>query len=721
MNAPADDPGNGWHSDRLRRALLEPSAVALVGASATPGRLTSRPQRFLMQHGFGGKIFPINPNREEVLGLPSWPSLREIPEPVEHAYILLDTPLVLDAVTDCARAGVTVVSVLASDFAEAGGEGRALQRRLVDLASEAGVLLLGPNSMGVVNPRNGFVCTTNAAFAAESLLPGRLAVISQSGSLMGALLSRGESVGIGFSAMVSVGNEAQRDVGAIGSLLVDDPGTDAFLLFLETMRDSSGFAGFARLAHAAGKPVLAYVIGRSDEGQALSVSHTGGLTGATAAFDSFLVSCGVHRVDQFEALVEAPGALLAARRRGVRRPACVTVAATTGGGGAMVIDRLANHGVAIAGCSQASHRSLAALGIPLGAGKLVDVTLAGANYASMKHVVSTLACDPETGILVVAVGSSARFDPELAVAPIVDAVREAGDGAALVMAFLVPDAPESLRLLNGSGVPAFRTVESCAEAVACVLQARAPVHPPMVSPVAAVDDLLAGREEGVLDEVHSRGVFEALGIAGPPGLFLRDGAVPEHLGFDYPVVAKLVSEDLVHKSEAGIVALNLPDLDALGHAIGRMRANAACHAPGARVRGVLIQPMCHGVVEMLIGFGRDPRVGPVVTVGLGGIFAELHRDTSVRPAPIDAASAREMLRELRGGAILEGFRGRPAGDVAALAQAIADVSRLALHPCVEEAEINPLLVCAEGKGVVMLDALVRLGPPSMCPPIPCQG
>lgn len=691
----------------LLKALIAPESVALVGASASPSKLTARPLAFLLRHGFAGRIHPVNPTRDEVMGVRAWASVAAIPERVDHAYILLDTEAAIDSLAECAAAGVRVVSMLADGFAEAGPEGRERQARLTGIAREAGILLIGPNSTGVVATRSGFACTTNAAFRAERLGVGRIAVLSQSGNVIGTLFSRGQARGIDFSTLISVGNEASAGIGELGSLLLDDPDTDGFALFLETIRNPEALARFAGAAADAGKAITAYMIGRSDEGQALSVTHTGALTGSREAVAAFLRQIGIGQVENFETLMEAPR-ILARRRADTGRPRSVTVVTTTGGGGAMVVDQISLRGGAIAGCSDTARQKLEAQGIPLGHGKLVDVTLAGTKYETMREVVATLADDPATGLLLVVVGSSAQFDAEKAVRPIVDVAAEGVAGRAPVMAFVLPEAPASLAMLEAGGVPAFRSVETCAEALSLFMAPRRRRDDTGFALPEAAADLLAGAPAGTLDEVRSGAVFAALGLVRPRQLVLAaDEAVPADLPFPYPVVAKLVSADLPHKTDAGAIALGVSSRDDLVAKIAGMRRAAEAYSPGYRLDGVLVQEMRRGLGEVLVGLTRDPLVGPVVTVAMGGIMTEIYRDAAVRAAPVTVAEAGAMLDEIRGMAMLRGFRGRPAGDLAALAEAVSGFSRLALDSRVDEAEINPILVGAEGEGVVILDALIR--------------
>ena len=697
--------------------LVAPNVVALVGVSDGEGKLSGRPFHFCRQHGFGGHVYIVNPRRDKVLGEVAYPSVVEIPVPVDHAYLLVGTGLVEAALDDCIAAGVKVVTVLADGFAEAGAEGRARQDRLVAKANAAGIMLIGPNSMGVVNSGTGFVCTTNAAFKTAGLLPGRLAVLSHSGSLIGTLLSRGMVRNIGFSHFVSLGNEAQTCVGTVGLTLVENPDIDGFVLFLETMRNAKAFAHFAAAARNLGKPVVAYVLGKSTEGQALSVSHTGALTGEAAAIGAFLRHHHIAEVSQLDALFEAP-ALMLQKARLANRPRVATVLTTTGGGGAMLVDQLSLRGVALAGLGPGSTEFFRQNDIPFGSGKLVDVTLAGAQYDVMKAAITQLITDPTTGFLVVAIGSSAQFNPELAVKPIIDAVAE-NPGAAPVAAFPLPHAPESMAMLQAAGIPAFGGVESAADTIALFLaDDTGDAEPEQMAPDVAqkIASMIPAYKSGtVLDEVQASDIFTALGIAPPPAVLIADNQVKvddldkvlDAAGVAYPVVAKLVSPDLPHKTEYGAVTLNIITGEALETAIATMRTQVAREAPHAQIDGVLVQPMVTGLGEALVGFRRDNLVGPVVTVGAGGVMAEIYRDVAIRPAPVSVQTARRMLDEVKGFALLRGYRGRPVGDLDALARLVASVSQLAAFDEIAEAEINPVLVQADG--VVRLDALIRLG------------
>src|SRR5690348_3373853 len=490
----------------LFSALFEPRRIALIGASADEKKTTSRPQRFLKKHGFDGEILPINPGRSEVLGARAYKSLDVIEGKIDHAYILLNGKDAVAALEACGRRGITVASILAGGFADGGAAGASMQDDLSRIVRETGIRLVGPNSIGTVSTDPAIALTANAAFAIDKLRVGDWALVSQSGSLIGALLSRADARGIGFSRLISVGNEVDLKVGEIADLLVDDPKTKAILLFMETLRDGERLARAARRAHAAGKPVVAYKLGRSDIGQELAKSHTGAIAGSDATFDAFCRRHGIARVSMFESLVDVP-ALLVDRppAKGKR----VAVATTTGGGAAMVVDNMAMAGLDIADPPQALVDWLKPLGIAAGEGKLIDLTLAGAKPEIVAGTIERLLADEANDAVLFVVGSSAQFNPELAVEPLQRFARTAKPFAVA----LTPTAEKSLALLTAAGVPAFRHPESCAEAMAACLMRAAPQPVPVVGAPsqASVDAFLAGRASG-FDERRASDLFSALGI-----------------------------------------------------------------------------------------------------------------------------------------------------------------------------------------------------------------
>ena len=706
----------------LRQALLSPRSVVIVGQSNDAGKTAGRPLKYLRQAGYAGTIYPINPRRETVLGERAWPSVAALPEVPDHAYIVTPTEGAVAAVAECGAAGVPVATILANGFAEAGEAGRAREAELRDICARTGIRLIGPSSLGVVNLRDKVLLTANAAFAEADLPVGRIFAASHSGTMIGALMSRGKARGIGFAGLVSVGNEVDLTVGEICAATLDDPDIDGYVLFLETLRGAHALQAFALAAAARHKPIIAYKLGRSSEARELAVSHTGALAGEDDVATAFLADCGIARVDTFDGLIE--GLPLVARvpaaRERPRKPT-VGVVTTTGGGATMVVDRLAASGIAVEAPSVATLARFAAAGIDVAPARLVDLTTAGTRYDVMKPALDILLTAPEFDLILSVVGSSARFHPELAVQPIVDSRAAAKPLAA----FLVPDAPQALTQLAHAGVPAFRTPEACADAIAAALRRRAPrpmvararpspspwpgLSRPSTSSSGDLKKDVDGRHEAghdrMLDELEAGVLMDRLGIARAPALAF-DAALTHapDLPFPYPVAVKALSAAIAHKTDFGGVALGVADGTALVEAARRIRTSVAERA-GTRLDRVLVQPMISGIGEALIGYRVDPDVGPLVMVAAGGVMTEIYADRSLRLAPVDLPVAHEMIGEVKGLRVLAGYRGKPAGDLDALAHAIVALSRLAHDHAVAEAEINPLIV--KHDGVVAVDALVR--------------
>jgi acyl-CoA synthetase (NDP forming) len=459
-------------------------------------------------------------------------------------------------------------------------------------------------------------------------------------------------------------------------------------------------ADFARAAAAAGKPVVAYKLGRSEDGARLSASHTGAIAGDDAVADAFLRAHSIARVTTFDALLEAQ---LLARRVPITGPTArrVAVVSTTGGGGAMAVDCLGGAGIDVVAPGPGTATRLAALGIEAGHGALIDLTLTGATYDAIKAALDLLLSAPDFDAIVVVPGSSARFTPEVSIKPIVDCFDTAADTALAV--FVMPSAPDILRLLRRCGVPAFRTAESLADAMSAVF-GRQPVRP-----ATAIASVSSGA--GVtLDEDASYAVFERVGLPCAPSVVIDADELPADLPLPPPVVVKLLSDTLTHKTDVGGVVLGVTDAQQLRTAASNIRTAVTAAVPDFAVDRLLVQQMVRAVTEVLIGFRRDPDVGPVVLLAAGGVLAEIYRDRSVRPAPVDLDQAQAMIVEVRGLAVASGFRGAPRGDLDALARAVVAVSQLAttVAPTVVEAEANPVLVLREGDGVVAVDAVVTV-------------
>ena len=712
-----------------QHALLEPRTVALIGASADRTKNTSRPLRFLQQCGWQGTIVPINPNHSMVLGLEAYKSVLDYPGGIDHAFVMTAAELLPSVIEQCGAKHIPLVTIYTDGFAELGPSGIAKQAALVDLAKAKGVRLLGPNCIGVIHTHTGFALTVNAVIDTDEPQCGNYALISQSGSMLGSLMTRGQNRGIRFSSLISVGNECDLDLADMVSACASQSQTNAIALFIETIRQPERFREAVAYAIHSNKPVAAYLVGRSELGSKLAQSHTGAMLGSGEALRAFLDDCGVVRVHQFESLIEIAPMLkayqctskLAAKPKKPR----VAVLTTTGGAASMVMDNLALQGLdparPDADLQVLVDASMQAIDDRHPAPNLrdapvIDLTLAATSkqYAA---VLSALARWEGCDAAVAVVGSSARALPALAVHPILE--FGATFGQKPFASFFAPQSDEALALLSAHQLAAFRTPESCADAIAALLRRREPVKPPCpILDVSATQVLRTLHEQweafGVAPhEPQAYSLLQAMGI--PVSEFrvfavdqLADAMDAEELR---QWVLKVVSGQLIHKSDLGGVLTDLEPYQSWLYAVNRLRDNLQKSAPGFHFTEVMAQVKQRALGEAIIGYKHDQVVGPVVVLGAGGLEAELSPHCVVRPAPVSKEIAEEMISEVSSFARYRGYRTLPRGDMRALADAVCALSQLANAPGqpVEEAEINPLLIFSEGSspGVMAVDALLR--------------
>jgi acyl-CoA synthetase (NDP forming) len=689
---------------KLSDALFAPKSVALIGASGDARKNTSRPQRFLRKHGYTGRIIPINPGRDEIFGEQAYPNLQSVPDAIDHAFIMVPADAVAAALEQCVAKKVPVATIYSDGFAETGEAGRRKQEQVLAIARSGGVRVLGPNCIGILSMQPSLALSVNAVLEMDSIKHGPFALVSQSGSMLGGLLSRGLGRGAGFSKLISVGNEADIGVGELTDMLVDDSYTGAILLFLETLRDADRLAHAARRAYAANKPVVVYKLGRSDLGQDLAASHTGAMAGADEVADAFFRAHGMLRVDNLETLFELP-TLIAGQKPAMRH--CISVMTTTGGGAAAVVDRLGLFGVDVVPPTDNVVNNLARKNIVIARSRLTDLTLSGAKKEIYSAVLNELLASNHNDLVLAVVGSSAALHPQIAIEPI----AEADSHGKPLAAFLAPHAETSLGLLAAAGVAGFRTPESCADAIRAWRDWAAPVAMPgtnsqVISAAAALVKTLPGKQ---VNEYDACRIFAALGIAQAPTAVITKP--DQRVDVAFPVVAKILSPDIAHKTDAGGVAIDIATPEALEAAASSILARVRVSRPDARIEGILVQKMERGLAEVIVGYKIDPQVGPVVVLGAGGVLAEIYQDIAIRIAPVSLDTARAMVGEVRGLAVIRGYRGLPRGDCEALAQAVAAMSQLALLEgrTVTEAEINPLIVKPEGHGVVAVDGLIVFG------------
>jgi acyl-CoA synthetase (NDP forming) len=683
------------------RALFRPSSVAVVGASADASKTGGRPVNYLLKHGYAGRIYPINPKVEEIAGLKCYSSLEELPEAPEAAIVLLGAERANVAVKQLAELGTKLAIVLASGFSEAGEAGRARQEELRQAAGN--MRILGPNTIGAMDLAEKIVLSASGALEVGDLPVGGISVASQSGGILGALLSRGAARGIGFNKLATTGNEVDIDLADLIDYYADDSQTKVIAAYIEGIRSVERFRQAAWKARRAGKPIVVFKVGRSASGARAAVSHTGAMAGEDRVYDMLFRQCGIIRAERFLDLLDVPAMLVTARNMAGRRVAVLT---STGGAGSLVADSCGVAGLDVPLLDDATARGLADIlkaDEPM-TGNPVDVTLAGVKPDVMTASTEMLLKSPSVDGVVVVVGSSALAQPEIAV----NAIKNgASKSTKPLIAYVSPYAPHIVSELNRQGIPAYTDPETCAVA----LQAALPL------PVADVEErpevsfsAPEGLPVGTLDEAESRDLFANFGLSGADQRIVTTvseaTAAAAELGGR--VVLKVLSSEIAHKSDVGGVKVGL-DTATVGPALEAMTSHLATQGL-PKPQGFLVQKMLSGGVEVILGLRRDPQLGPLVLLGAGGVFAELANDSTIRLLPLAESDAREMVAELRLSRILTGYRGGKQYDVEALVAAILSLSRMgaSLGDRLLEAEINPLFVMPQGEGVAAADALVVL-------------
>ena len=696
--------------------LLSPHSVAVIGAAETEEKWGGRVMLHLKKHGYSGRIAPINPRRREILGLTAYPSITAVPYPVDVAVVVVRADLAVDAVRDCASAGVGVCVIIAAQFAEIGGEGMVRQEAIVRMAQESGMRLLGPNCLGLINAHQKLGMSPSVALGTMTHLPvGGIGLVSQSGALMGSMLIRGFDIGAGFSACVSVGNQADLELCDFFEYLIDDPATRVICLYLEGLLNARRFVALARRAQERRKPVLAAKAGRTEPGTRAVRSHTASLAGGHAVFEAVCAASGVVVMPDALDLVAAAEVII---RQGRMPTDGIAVLSGSGGSGALLTDVVHESGLRLGRLGTATRARLSELlpethrDLPIDLGIVGDH---GLSYGeAMTRIVSAVMADPDIGAglyvmttqpdmpiaarVIAAVGEQCG-KPLL----YVNAAGSSGEAARRIlreMRYLSFDTPdEALRTLKA--LAADHALRKMDEARTVELQRDNRTVPPD----------LRDLPRGALTEPESKSLLARFGIPVTREYLAtsRDEAAACAAQIGYPVALKGVARGLLHKSDAGAVRLGLDGRAAVQEAFDAIHEALARSGFGPeKFVGCLVQEMVDADAELLLGARHDPQFGPIVVLGAGGILVELVRDVHLIPAPVAPADARAALRRLKLFHLLEGYRGRPRADIDRIVEIAVRVGEMAalLGRALVDLDINPLMV--RGDRVVAADARATL-------------
>lgn len=700
------------------RPFFKPRAVAIIGASRDPNSIGFRILEYLVHNRYNGPVYPINPKANVVGSIPAYPSVKDTPGPVDLAVIAVPQAFVMDVVEDCGQKGVRALVIISAGFAETGAEGKERQRQLLAKARGYGMRIVGPNCLGILTTDPEV--RLNASFSPVFPPHGGIAMASHSGALGLAVLELAETLGLGLSSFVSLGNNADVSGNDLIQYWEDDPQTTVMLLYLESFGNPRRFA---RLARRIGrhKPLLVVKAGRSAAGSKAASSHTAALAASETAVDALFHQAGIIRADTLEEMFDV-AALLAGQKlpKGER----VAIVTNAGGPAILAVDALAAEGLDAPSPSAASKARLASV-LPAAASlnNPIDM-IASATAEHYHYVMSTMLEDNDYDavlVIFIPVGLAETEKIAAAVRDAVSSARKAGNEKPVLACFMAAQGMSKALAFEGEHIPSYRFPESAAKALSRVRkyaawretelgvipnhndleieQARALCQQKQASGggwlmPAQVDAVLAAFKLPIIQGKTASSAAEAVDIA-------------QELG--YPVVIKLASDTLVHKSEFNGVKLNLKTAEDVRKACQEIEQTLSEHGQEAELGGFLVQPMAKEGVELMIGMTDDPLFGPLIAFGLGGIYVEILRDVVFRITPLTSKDADEMVKSIKGYQLLKGYRGAPEADIPAITDILLRISRLVEEiPEIAEIDLNPLRAHSPGQGCTILDARIRI-------------
>ena len=697
------------------RPLLRPRSIAVIGASRRPGTVGHQIVENLVTHGFQGPVYPVNPRATAIHSIPAWRSVRELPETVDLAIIVVPKEKVAQVVDECGTQGIPAVVVISAGFREVGIEGARREAHLMERIRHHGIRLVGPNCMGVLSTAPDV--RMNATFAPTMPPPGRVSFLSQSGAMGVTILDYAAEYGIGIRDFVSVGNKPDVSGNDLLEWWETDGETRVILMYLETFGNPRHFTRIARRVSRR-KPIIVVKSGRSRAGARAASSHTGAIAGRDAAADALLAQCGVMRADTVEELFDLA---MAFGNLPIPKGNRVAIVTNAGGPGIIVADACEAEGLEVAEFQEETLERLRQI-FPEEASVRNPVDMiATATAESYRTALDVVMGDPGVDAAIAAFVPPLGVRQEDVAQAIVEASRQHPETPVLAVLMGREGLPQGRSQLRAAGIPAYIFPESAVRALRALhgygrWLAR-PVQAPAVFPAdaATVRRIVEGaRAEGRtrLLEVEAYGILEAYGIPVIPHRLVQtvEEAVEAGETLGWPVVLKAVSPQIVHKTEVGAIRLDLRGPDEVRSAFAELRASLDHHQVGSDLRGMLVAPYRSDGRELILGMSTDSTFGPLVMFGLGGIYVETFKDVAFRVPPITEQEARDMMRSIRSYPLLEGVRGEKAVRLDPVVEAIQRLSQLVQsHPALAEIDVNPFLATAQGAWA--LDARIRLSEP----------
>ncbi len=707
-------------------AIFSPESVAVVGASTTPGKVGHDIFKNILRGGFTGVLYPVNPGARSILSVKAYPSLKDIPDSIDLVIIILPPRQALKAVEQSVHKGVKGIVIVSAGFREVGGEGLEVENSIVELCREAGIRLIGPNCLGVINPVSE--TRLNASFSTRMPAAGNISFISQSGALCTSVLDVAADRDFGFSKFISIGNKADVDELDLLEYLHEDPDTDVIMMYIEELGkgpesiepDKNTAAGYKR------PPILAIKSGRTTAGAAAASSHTGSLAGSEAVYDAIFKQSGIIRVESINDLFDFAGVFTYKQESRLGKisrklPAGNRVAIVTnaGGPGIVATDMTVSSGLQLAHFNEETRETLAShLPATANLNNPVDIIGDAAQERYENALRAVVRDEGVDGALVILTPQS--MTNVLATAEAVVKVARDTPKPVLCCFMGVVDVSQGVKYLQRHGYPVFRFPESAARAFGVLYRYSKWLNRQQLAQFTLRHD---GQTDGGiiqdclqqnktrLGELDGLDLLKCYGfdvlptrLAGNPE---EAGQIAADMGF--PVVLKVVSEQILHKSDAGGVLVGINSPQEAEASYRKIMDSAREYDPEADIQGVLIQKMAEPGEEIILGMNRYPIFGPLVMFGFGGIFVEVFKDVEFRLAPLDRNEARSMVRRIKGYKLLKGFRNRPKADVETIEKLLVSLSDMVVnHPEIMEMDINPLLVHPQGQGATVADCRIIL-------------
>lgn len=687
-------------------AMIRPRSVAVIGASDDATRIGGRPIAYMMDQGFAGTILPVNPNRPTVQGLPAFASVNALTAVPDVAIVAVPGESAVQAVADLGAKGCRAAIIFTAGFAEVDEAGAAMQERLVAAGRQHGMRILGPNCLGLFNAAVGFYPMFSTSFEQGWPIRGNIGIASQSGAYGTHLFATSRARGLGTTVCVTTGNESDVSLGEVIGWMAQAPEVEVICAYAEGIRESERFIAALDLARRNRKPVVMMKVGRSELGGHAAKSHTASIAGDDAVTEAVLREFGVVRAGTTEQMLDIA---YAASRRIYPAKNSLGVITVSGGAGVLISDAAEAMGVPMPEMPEAAQAKLKGLISFSAPRNPVDCTAQAVNQTEMfEHFLETTA---DAGgyasmlVFLTQTGGSTTMAPKLR--PYLKQARERFPDRLWVLSVIA--SADKVRGYEEDGYLVFEDPTRAVAAIEAMGRFGAAFAAPPPDDIVVPEVSLPATTP---TEAEGKRILAKAGVPAVPEKACAsvEEAVAAAESFGFPVVAKILSPDILHKSEIGGVILDLSSAEAVREAHATLLARAAERAPGARIEGVLIAKQIKGAVEMALGVAKDPVFGPVAMVGLGGVFIEILKDVSFRRCPFGEAEAEAMIRSLKGFPLLDGARGRPKADVAALASALSALSRFAAGAGERLAgvDVNPLLVLPQGQGAFAADAVIEV-------------